>query len=142
MWPETELPHMMSECVPIAFTAALPTFSEFKHSLSTESIFKNKKANPFPPNVQTNSQIFTEWKTCCRPWQHRNSRSRVARMFCGFMLTKFFVLVLPAECNTSDNITENACFESWLLCKSSLLSRRASSQLKLAKSWKRFFFFE
>lgn len=39
MWPETELPHMILEYVPIAFTAALPTFSEFKHSLSSASIF-------------------------------------------------------------------------------------------------------
>lgn len=37
VWPETELPHMISKCIPIAFTAAISTFSGFKHSQSGES---------------------------------------------------------------------------------------------------------
>lgn len=55
MWPETELPHTISECVLIAFTAAVATFSEFKHSLSSESIFLKKlKKTPKPPNKELN----------------------------------------------------------------------------------------
>lgn len=37
VWPETELPHKISKCIPIAFTVAVSTFSGFKHSQSGES---------------------------------------------------------------------------------------------------------
>lgn len=58
MWPQTELPHMISECVPIAFIAALLSVN-LNIAKAVKVFFK--KANPFPPNLQTISQTFTKW---------------------------------------------------------------------------------
>lgn len=43
MWPETEIPHIISKCIPIALAAAVSTFSEFKHNQSGESRVYTKK---------------------------------------------------------------------------------------------------
>lgn len=37
VWPETELPYIISKCVPVASAVAISTFSGFKHSQSDES---------------------------------------------------------------------------------------------------------
>lgn len=94
---------------------------------------KKKKITPYP---QTSKQI-TKYLQSGKPVVDLGNRNAF-----WLHVNQSFELVLPAECNASDNMTENACFESWLLCKSSRLSRRASSQLELVKSWKNFLFFE
>lgn len=49
---------MISECVPVAFSAALPTFSEFKHSLSGETI--KKTPTPFPQISKQTAKYLVE----------------------------------------------------------------------------------
>lgn len=114
VWPETELPHTISKCVPIAFAAAVSTFSEFKHSQSGESRVYTEKP-----------QIFTQRKRYCKHWQQRNCRRCVTGTLCNFVLIQSFVLVLPAKRHASDNVTETARCELWSWCEFLLLSQRA-----------------
>lgn len=112
MWPETEIPHIISKCIPIALAAAVSTFSEFKHNQSGESRVYTKK-----PNIYTMEKILQMLAT--KKLQKLCDRN--AQRLCA---SQSFALVLAVDCNASDNITENTLFESRWLCEIPLLSRR------------------